>query len=370
MRILLTGTRAPVALDLARAFRACGHDVHGADTWPVAVMAGELDSFTACPSPRFRPDAFVRDAEALMARLKPDLVVPLCEEVFYWAQISGPHGWPLFAPDLTTLMRLHSKFAFIELAQSLGLSVPKTQRLQKDSEIRGANQSVFKPEFSRFGSRVLIGPKALELSHDPANPWLQQTLIPGEDVCFHAIARKGQIRAFSAYRSAWRTSGGASYYFDPVDENLNQQLMIIAATLAQSLDLTGQIACDLRLDVEGRPWLIECNPRATSGLHLLAHDPERLTAAFLTDAADLHLTDGRPACIGPAMRLSGWPRAVRDGRLGPWRRDMARARDVFSGTGHRAYTGAASLIVRAALAGRSLSDFLTADFECNRDLTC
>ncbi len=370
MKILLTGTRAPVALDLARAFRACGHAVHGADTWPVAVMKGDLDSFTAVAAPRLRPDAFARDAEALVTRLAPDLIIPLCEDIFYWARLAGPQGWPVFAPDLATLMRLHSKFVFVEMAQSLGLSAPKTQRLQSDSQIKNTDRSVFKPEYSRFGSRVLIAPKAPKLPHDPANPWLQQTLVPGEDICFHAVARKGQIRAFSAYRSAWRTSGGASYYIDPVEENLDQQLIIIAAMLTQSLDLTGQIACDLRLDPDGHLWLIECNPRATSGLHLLAHDPERLAAAFLVDDGDTLLTDGRAACIGPAMILSGWPRAVHEGRLGQWRRDMARTRDVFAGTGSRAYTGAAVLILRAALAGQSLSNFLTADIECNRDLTC
>lgn len=370
MNILLTGTRAPVALDLARAFAACGHTVHGVDSLRSAVTGGMLASFTLCASPRRTPDAFAGDAEAVVDRLRPDLIVPLCEEVFYWAQLAGPKGWPLFAPDLATLMRLHSKFAFVELARSLGLDAPETKRLQGDSVIQNTDRSVFKPEFSRFGARLMIRPDRPPSDHDPANPWLQQAYIPGEDVCLYAIARNGRLRAFSAYRSAWRTRGRASYYFEPITGDLNQQLMNIASRITGALRLTGQIACDLRLDNDGRPWLIECNPRATSGLHLLAHDPQALVAAFVDDDGDLLEAAPQPACVGPAMIVSGLPRALRQRRLRHWQADLSRARDVMTGVRWRAFAGAIGLMARAALAGQDLQTFLTADMECNRDLTC
>ncbi len=370
MRILLTGTRAPVTLDLARAFTACGHEVHGVDSLQNPATAGGMLSFTLCASPRRNPEAFAADADALVGRLRPDLVIPLCEDIFYWAQLAGPRSWPLFAPDLAILMRLHSKFAFIELARSLGLDAPETQRLQGGEAVENTDRSVFKPEFSRFGARLMIRPDRPPLDHHTANPWLQQGYIPGEDVCLYAIARRGRLRAFSAYRSSWRTRGGASYYFEPMTGHLNQQLISIAARLVASLDLTGQIACDLRLDPDGRLWLIECNPRATSGLHLLAHDPHALAAAFLGDEGGRLDASSEPACVGPAMIFSGLPRALVMGRLRPWRADLARARDVMAGVRWRAFTGAVSLMAQAALAGQGLHTFLTADMECNRDLTC
>ncbi|MEI9905481.1 MAG: hypothetical protein WDN06_17210 [Asticcacaulis sp.] len=129
MRILLTGTRAPVALDLARAFRACGHEVHGVDSLRSAVLGGVLDSFSLCASPRRQPEAFARDADRIVNAVRSGLIISLCEDIFYWSRLAESHGWPIFAPGLPVLMRLHSKFAFIELARSLALAAPETQRL-------------------------------------------------------------------------------------------------------------------------------------------------------------------------------------------------------------------------------------------------
>ncbi len=371
MRILLTGTRAPVALDLARAFRACGHEVHGADSLRSAVLGGALDSFSLCASPRRQPEAFARDADRIVNAIRPGLVISLCEDIFYWSRLAESHGWPIFAPGLPVLMRLHSKFAFIELAHKLGLAAPPTHRISKKKDELNTDRSVFKREFSRFGTHVFIRPKSLpRLDHDPVNPWLRQDFIAGEDVCFYAVARAGRLRAFSAYRSSWRTSGGASYYFDPIGEALNQQLMNIANALIHILDLTGQIACDLRLDHDGQPWLVECNPRATSGLHLLADNPQALTAAFLREDGEVLKASSQPACVGPAMILSGLPKAIARGRLSAWQKDMHRARDVFAGVRWPAFCGAISWMTLAALAGQDLQTFLTADMECNRDLTC
>ncbi|WP_031235836.1 ATP-grasp domain-containing protein [Asticcacaulis sp. AC402] len=364
MKILLTGTRAPVTRDLASAFTACGHEVHGIDSLAAASTSRALASFTLCAAPARCFDAFARQAEAIVDQLKPDLIVPLCEDIFYWAKAS--HGWPLFAPGLKPLMRLHSKMAFIDQAQALGLSVPKTRRVKPDE---GATPGdwVYKPEFSRFGTHTVIRPKRDQaLAHDPANPWLQQAWIAGEDLSFHAIAKDGRVRAFAAYRSDWRTDGGASYYFDPVEGVLANKLETIATTLAGALNLTGQFACDLRRDGDGGLWLIECNPRATSGLHLLVHDPQALCAAFTGTGDGVVHSNGLAACIGAAM----WFYGLGQGRLRQWQGDRARARDVLDGVAWTAALDTAGFMTRAALCGQSLQAFLTADFECNRDLTC
>ena len=162
----------------------------------------------------------------------------------------------------------------------------------------------------------------------------------------------------------WRTTGGASYYFDPVEPELAIELERIATTLAQGV--TGQFACDLRRDPDGRLWLIECNPRATSGLHLLVHDPEALCAAFTGAGDGVLWTDGQAACIGPAM----WFYGLHPARYRQWRSDRARARDGLDGVAWTAALDTARFMMRATLAGQGLQAFLTADFECNRDLTC
>jgi hypothetical protein len=361
-RILITGARAPVTRDLGHALSAAGHDVHLADVFRTRT-AGRF-SWWRYAAPVQQPDRFARDIDKINIDLKPDLIIPLCEEVFHLAGISG---LPLFAPDRDTLLRLHSKFDFNQWVLSLGFDAPETHRAVPDDTERAAT-SVFKPEFSRFGARCLIRPApeiAAKLAHDPANPWLRQDYIAGDDLCFHAIARAGRIRAFAAYRSDWRTSGGASYYFEPLPAALSQRLFAIAETLVAAGHLTGQIACDLRRDADGRLWLIECNPRGTSGLHLLAHDPHALAEAFLQDGGGTLMGSEVPVCLGPAMRLLGLSEAMQADRLDAWRRDRSRARDAFADVLAGAVIDHLGHSLRAVLRGKRLDQLLTEDIEYN-----
>lgn len=366
MNILLTGTRSPVTRDLALAFAACGHQVHGIDSVDGSVARPVLDSFTRCAAPVQQFDRFAEDARTVVDRLKPDLIISLCEDIFYWRCASMP-DWPLFTPDMGVLMQLHSKFAFIALAQSLGLPAPKTQRLDGPTERPEA--CVFKPEFSRFGVSVRIKPSQAPQAAPTANPWLRQDWIDGEDLSAHAITRDGQLRAVAIYRSAWRAKGGASYHFDPVEPEIAPAVEAMMAALASALNLTGQFGCDLRRDRHGQLWLIECNPRATSGLHLLAHDPEGLSAAFTGSGAGV-LRARTPACLGPAMWLYGLPQATATGRLDQWCHDFECSRNVLAGRGWAAATDAMAFTVRAVFQGRSLQAAMTADIACDRDLTC
>lgn len=379
MKILLTGTRSPVTPDLVRAFASCGHDVHAADSLRfdsgARGLAGKgLAGFTLLTAPNTDFDRFASDAEALVDRLRPDLIIPLCEDIFHWtrlaARLAKGRDWPLFAPSLDLIMRLHSKQAFIDMAGGLGLNVPQTQRLVRDEVGKDGTSFVFKPEYSRFGEEALVRPHQTPALRPTDNPWVKQAWIDGEDLSFHVLAVQGQMTAFSAYTSHWRTRGGASYSFDPVDETVATELEAMARRLVTGLKLHGQFGCDLRRDLNGRYWLIECNPRATSGLHLLAHDPEALSAAFVSADAPLLKMSNRSACFGPAMCLFGLPSAVMSGRLQVWWQDLSRARDVTKGQRLAVLSDSLRIMLRGLLGGQSLAAALTADIECNRDVLC
>ena len=376
-RVLITGARAPAALDLARGFAAAGYEVHLADSRSslMARWSGLAAGLHRYGSPTLEPEAFLRDIDGLVRALDPALIVPVCEEVFHLASAGQASGWAqrLFAPSTGVLDRLHSKFRFIELSGALDLPAPTTRRITDRAELAevagDGSRSVFKAEYSRFGAGVLVGPSPARLAKidpTPARPWVMQDRIIGREACFYAVALEGRLTAFSAYESAWRLSGGAGYAFAPLKTLMRDRLSIMAERLAGFVG-TGQFACDLIIDADDRPWLIECNPRATSGVHLFGGG-RGLADAMMGRTTQVALGE-EGGCLGPAMWRYGLPTALGTGRLAAWRAERRRGQDVIGRGDRGAAIGAvfdsAAFSLQALLADQSLEQAMTADIEWN-----
>lgn len=343
-RVLITGARAAAALDLARDFVAAGWEVHLADCRRsrMAHWSRLTVSHHHYPAPRQQAEAFRCAVTALVAEQRIDLVVPTCEEVFHLAApaLRTALGARLFAPDLAVLRQLHDKLAFARACESWGLPVPESHLLASMEDVARfaaeAPEWVFKPCFTRFGDAALVcpSPEALaQIAPNPQTPWLAQRRIRGSEVCFYAVAHHGALTAFSAYRSDWRLGGGASYAFEPLAGAQAEALRDIAARLAASAGLHGQFACDAIVDAQRQPFLIECNPRATSGVHLLAGSGA--LARAIGEGVPLEAPVQTPAYLGPAMLVYGLPQAIREGRLRQWARLLACGRDALSRPGDR-----------------------------------
>ncbi|MGB3167528.1 MAG: ATP-grasp domain-containing protein [Alteraurantiacibacter sp.] len=339
-RVLITGARAAAALDLARDFVAAGWEAHLADCSGarMAKASRETKGVHRYASPVREPARFRRDIAAMVDRLDPALVVPVCEEVFHLAAPSRSPvlGDKLFAPRFATLRQLHDKLAFAELCESAGLAVPESRFIQTIEESQAlrmeSSEWVFKPRFSRFGESACVGPSARDLSNLPV-PILAQRRVRGEEVCFYAIAHGGVLTAFCAYRSRWRLGGGASFAFEPIEAPCHDALHELADRLASVTALTGQFACDAIMDGDGKPWLIECNPRATSGVHMLAGSGD--LARAIADGVAMPAMRPTPHHVAPAMLVFGLPMALREGRLGEWRETMREGRDAIARPGDR-----------------------------------
>ncbi|QJU53852.1 ATP-grasp domain-containing protein [Herbiconiux sp. KACC 21604] len=306
-RVLVTGSRAPVALDLARLFAADGATVFTADSQP--ALASRSRSVTRAyrvPSARFRPEEYRAAIAGIVARHSVDLVVPTCEEIFWLAGgavapnhsgdargAGGDLEGALFAPDLPTLTRLHDKAAFVSLVTELGLRAPETEVItsgiawRRRSAGRGSDSPtlIAKPAFSRFGTQVLRIDRGEPLPElrgiHPDAPWLLQERVVGEELCTTAVSVAGRLTAFVAYRPAWRFGTGAAVSFERLDHRTGAAAKAFAAAtrLAASLHLTGQFGLDLIATPHGIT-LLECNPRSTSGIHLFTptdHLPHAFT---------------------------------------------------------------------------------------------
>ncbi|MDN3558910.1 ATP-grasp domain-containing protein [Vreelandella neptunia] len=343
-RVLITGARAVAALDIARDFAAAGWEPHLADSVPVRMARWSKAPARVhrYPAPRQQGAAFRARIVELVDTFGFEQVVPTCEEVFHLAApaLHRRLGERLFVPNLATLRQLHDKFAFARHCGEWGLPVPERHPIDCVEGLeRFASRSrewVFKPRFSRFGDSALVAPDRRVLAAitpSPDAPWMAQARIHGEEVCFHGVAHRGELVAFAAYRSSWRLGGGAGYAFEPAADQHREALRKIAARLAQCAVIHGQFACDAMFDEAGAAYLLECNPRATSGVHLLTGVGH--LAHAIGDGIAAPEAAPRTLYLGPAMVVFGLPQAVRGARVRDWWRCFATGRDVVSRPGDR-----------------------------------
>src|SRR5947209_19908034 len=133
-RVLITGGRAPVSLELARLFTKSGYEVYGADsTFSSFLLASNtVKKNFVIPSPRFQLEGFEQALVEIINQHGINLLVPTCEEIFYIAKVKQhlPPGCTIVADELSMLNELHNKWTFIQMAVSYGLAVPQTRPLQ------------------------------------------------------------------------------------------------------------------------------------------------------------------------------------------------------------------------------------------------
>jgi len=331
MNILVTGARAPIAADLAKAFRVAGHRVWLADSlrWAVASGSPYAESYLHLPAPRRDWDGFVATLIRECTRHAIDAIVPTSEEVFWLAAVRPrlPQSVNLRTSQLELLKQFHDKAAFASLATKLGYGAPENHVLHSRAELvqmRDPQNWVFKPVYSRFATQTLIGPKVEELqaiAPTLERPWLAQTRIVGREVCLYNVADRGRLLLHVAYEPAVRFGKGASIYFSETDD---EALRRMAADFVEHTQFTGQISFDV---IAGENGLvaIECNPRGTSGVHLAAQSPAVLAAALLGQGTALQTLSTEPRMLlGPWLLQSpGMIFRARDRAL--W----ARARDAL-----------------------------------------
>ena len=373
---LLTGVRLPYAIDLARNLARHGHRVVAADSirFPVGRHTRAVRAFHRVPAPRTHWTAFRREVLDIVQAEAVDHVVPTCEEVAYVARLkpSLPPRCRAVCADFELHARLHSKAGILELAAGCGIGLPRTEVVDAaELTARAADLSdrVVKPEYSRFGTDVLLGPDAgavaaLVARTGGALRYLIQERIRGVEYFSYNIAHAGRLRLHVTYQPVHRFRHGPSVYFRPVR---HEAVARFAEAFVRRHRFSGQISFDL-MDDGSRPYLIECNPRTSNGLHLAAATVD--LGACLTAAGPLTTVTAGDAMIGGAMVMIGLPPACAAGNLRGWWRDYRRARNVISAPGDPVVPGyqflsACEFLLRAARERVSFAGAATWDIDWN-----
>lgn len=332
--ILLTGGRAPVALELARLFHAAGHRVIVAESLPLHVCQGSLAVAANYTVPAPNPDraGFLAGLTQIVKDEFVDFLLPTCEEIFHVAAGRDGLGCEVFAPALPQLRRLHSKLQFIRDLEARGVLVPETWEVRSEADwaaLPAGRAVVLKPVFSRFAVEVIkatTGDAWPAIDASPQRPWVAQACVTGRALCTWSVARQGVLRAHSAYDAAFTAGPGASVSFQPL---AHPQLEAWVRDFVAAEDFTGQLAFDLIEDDQGRLYPLECNPRATSGVHLF-QPGDGLEQVLLGSDRPAFVTPrpGSAAVLGLAMWLYALPAVRSADRLGAWAQRMAGARDA------------------------------------------
>ncbi|KAA8909400.1 hypothetical protein FN846DRAFT_942609 [Sphaerosporella brunnea] len=283
LRILLTNGRFPVSLDLARQLRLLSHTiVIVADPmhYHVCKFSRSTKKSYQVPAPRVDAGGYIQSILSIIREEKIDLIIPMHEEIFYLAESREPEIVNrLFAPPWEILLRLHNKFSFAEWLRSVGLLTPVSHLCRSRADVERLLQApgewAVKPVFGRAARNVyhLRQGDKIPDSCDvgEGNHYIAQQWLTGQRYCSYMVIRAGRVQAFCLYPVQDTIDGSSCVYFRSIAHPAVEEYCTrIAAALP---GVGAQLAFDF-IEVPGQPVVaIECNPRATSGIHLFSGTP-------------------------------------------------------------------------------------------------
>lgn len=332
--ILLTGGRAPVTLDLARAFHRAGHSVFMAESLRghLSQPSNAIKQNFVVPAPRQETEAFLSSLKRIVEENQIELLIPTCEEVFHVAKGLKSLPCRVFAEPLDTLKIFHNKWSFANSARECGLPVPDTKLIADRDALLGAFERwrnlVLKPVYSRFASRTLVLPALREalstLTFD--RTWIAQKFVEGRQFCSYSVCQEGHIVAHAVYPAIFTAGQGAAIAFQSVEHT---KIFHWAQTFVNHFRITGQMAFDFIESPDGEVYALECNPRATSGVHLLASNPHFVDSFFNPRMDCVTPTLNSTSMLATAMLIYGLPFALRKRNLGMWLKTFLQGDDVI-----------------------------------------
>ena len=305
--VLLTLGRLPKALDLARSFSRAGHRVIVAEPFRYHLTGASrhVARSIVVTAPAVSAEAYLQQLLDVIRAERVDLVVPVSEEILHVSRLAPrlPASVRMFALPHQTLLELHDKHRFIQLCGRFGLTAPPTFALgdPRAAELAASGATVIKPVYScsgrglRYLSRGATLPAADPAGSGPGS--IVQARVDGPVLSSFSIAHAGRTLGTFVYRGVVM-SGSVAVCFERLPSHPAIEAWVRQFVERSAFD--GFISFDFIVDRDARPWAIECNPRATSGLHFV-HGEDLAAAVLQPDA----VTALRPC--DPGLRQQFYP---------------------------------------------------------------
>lgn len=278
MKILLTGTRSFVACDIARTLHRQGHTVFAADSasFDYVRFSNAVTSSFRTPSSRFDEQGYIDTVINIINKHHIDKVVPLGEEVFYLARnrqkiATACPNVHVHTGTIAQLETLHNKYTFHQLAQSIGIKVPRATLAVSPADVvdfqLAVNKHVMlKPVYSQFGAGCIemkhINQKILS-DIDWSEPRIVQEYITGRPVASYSYSVQDEVLAYVSTLSPKLPGAMPS----AIRIDAPQAVRDADKALRSALQYDAQMGLDF-IENEDGMYLLECNPRATIGYSL------------------------------------------------------------------------------------------------------
>ena len=241
------------------------------------------------PSPRFHTDEFIAAIITLCDQHGINILLPMTElttalllrHKTIFSDITIP--WP----ELESVDSLTDKSALMQLAESMGIPVPRTWYVNDPSGLPCDLEAlpyplVLKPGRSWFNhhnewirSSVRVASSAMEASHFlkiesafQQQPFLLQECVSGHGQGIFALYDNGKPLAFFAHRRLREKppSGGVSVLSESIP--VNPVLLTHARSLLDSAGWHGIAMVEFKVSDDGTPYLMEVNTRFWGSLQL------------------------------------------------------------------------------------------------------
>ncbi len=286
MKILITSGRSFIALEMMRLLKDHTIFIQECQTEYICKYSkyNYWECITVSPSENF--EAYKNKILDFIQKNNIELVIPTTEDIFYISRLKSDIETlecTIISDDFEKLKKLHSKKEIMEMSDWLWIEIPKTieffslEELKSYITLHPDFDYVVKPKYSRFAnfisSNKISGSKNLdEIKIDLSNnSYILQEYISWNSVCSYSLARKWILVSHMNYECMLTYKGGSGTFLESFQNN---HIQIFVKSFCKKYDFDGQISFDYIITSKQKVYLIECNPRPTSGIHLLKNDRE------------------------------------------------------------------------------------------------
>jgi carbamoyl-phosphate synthase large subunit len=282
-RVAILSAGSPGSIAVIRVLKANNYAVHGIDIDARTPAQNLVDSF------ELKADLEQRGIERLQDF---DFVLSSTVEEFDLIERSGAKH---LQPPASSYELCRDKFVTASVALSGGINHPKTSASWPGNNFSGY---VVKPRFGRGSKGLYITNKPVgAFSHfaESDEPMIIQNLIAGREFNVDGIAKSGNgIGWFCHYSDLMR--GGITTKAETFN---NPRVNDLVKLICEKFKLHGLFNIGGILDENGKPWLIEINPRLSPGIiigHLAGARPitawENFVSGRSISSADYSIKTG------------------------------------------------------------------------------